>query len=991
MKRLAPPPAGTGEPNAERSAPLCREVSAVARDVPMFLAELTLRESGSMRLTLAALLSLLFVVLSGCIDTDKPRRYECSTDSGVSLEQQCPGRGWICGLEGTCRDPAVPGDFLCSRDASISFCASGWFCTVEGKCRSLDEGGEFPCSRTNPSGDPKDGGQPNDCGSAQWWCGASGQCHQLGAEKAYRCKVDNDCEGSWRCSPDGVCVPPPEDGLRLDAGGSVDTFELKSPLLSAAGATHLAVGTPFAGDLPDGGVLPLSLGAAYADGGISALLRYYAKSGNAGVIDLGSVRVVATSAPVTNLVDLAFADLRAYSIRRSSSGGLTFETAGVDLGPPIGELLPMQKIYDLPPPFTLPNGFIIKPRLRISNRPGGKVVAFTPYGLLSHEPGFSTPLAAAWTPLPGSPGTQVGLDLAWLGADYGPGQYFREGSFLLSTERGVFLIRELAAPLSTSRWYALGGPDLQNGLCGDPKGVPPAAVLELRTQSASLFAARVTTKGPNGRTDGLSVYATALNRVHSNLGAPTDGGSTLFPEVFADGGCQGPAFNTVQLLGPCEPCPGVFPRLVDFRPDVRADPDGGVLPRIDVRCERPSPDGGPGPQRSYLLKRGTGLTAGDCSRDNPRDNPRVEQQEARFIAQTANSQKLGRVEVTRGAIFFGETEENLAPVFMDRVPVMVIEGRNDSGALLAGSDFLAQEQPNVGLLSLTFPLDAQYGRSSSVEGFPSWLASTSGVYELLALRPRTDDGGSQAPSGRLIAYGTSQAPFVATVPTNGVVLHTADGGRELTLSAFDSIYSADVTAVVDTGNGETALELRNIPFARSPILSLAAGTPAPDAGLFALSYANTQNGLFEVRAETRTRWRASDVILPEEVVQVFTNGRHARAGFPTGRIAALPSRLIIAEPLEAAKRPAVSYVGVCGQPWVLAAGGLFKLVPGANGAIGKWEEVPLRPPANLSHLAVSTPSDLYLRGRLHFHGGSFWVFLADGTTYRAEVSCPNGQ
>lgn len=146
----------------------------------------------------------LAIAAAGCstsVNWQTPRAYPCSRQSADP--DQCPG-GWVCGLEGSCHDPAQAFPFLCE-------------------------------------GDP-------DCAPA-WRCGRSGVCHDRDAGAPYPCAADTDCERGWRCAVDGLCVDAAADAVTPGATYGTLAVTAVSPTSG--------VGLP---DLVSGAHTPLSDG-----------------------------------------------------------------------------------------------------------------------------------------------------------------------------------------------------------------------------------------------------------------------------------------------------------------------------------------------------------------------------------------------------------------------------------------------------------------------------------------------------------------------------------------------------------------------------------------------------------------------------------------------------------------------------------------------------------------------------------------------------------
>jgi hypothetical protein len=116
---------------------------------------------------------LLSAALIGCearIDPEVGRRYPCDPEKADPNE--CPG-GFVCGLEGFCRDPNAEGSWLC---ASTSDCPQ-----LEGRL--------WHCGYPNGFDDPM-------------------RCYDRADAGAVTCRYDagsGDCAPDWKCGVDGRC------------------------------------------------------------------------------------------------------------------------------------------------------------------------------------------------------------------------------------------------------------------------------------------------------------------------------------------------------------------------------------------------------------------------------------------------------------------------------------------------------------------------------------------------------------------------------------------------------------------------------------------------------------------------------------------------------------------------------------------------------------------------------------------------------------------
>jgi hypothetical protein len=284
------------------------------------------------------------------------------------------------------------------------------------------------------------------------------------------------------------------------------------------------------------------------------------------------------------------------------------------------------------------------------------------------------------------------------------------------------------------------------------------------------------------------------------------------------------------------------------------------------------------------------------------------------------------------------------PYLLDEVPLLVLE--RDAGVQVGGLSRIFDDTgtnvevqdlwsfvPGVGML-LAQERTGLGELEGSVQGQPSWAIEQSlDVTDL--------DG---VPGFDIVAAPGGQ--FSPSPPYIGRVVATPDGGWELVVASFDTIYSADVTARVSGVQVPTPvkLKLRLVPLAGNAFQSLqmlppdggvlldAAGNPA-----FAHGYAVTQGQVFEVVASSEAEWRANPIPVPAgQPHSVWHEGDRARVGLVDGRVYSLPSLVPLAAALPEIPPVAWGYVQMCEQGYVLGGAGVYRLVANATGGTGQW-------------------------------------------------------
>lgn len=315
-----------------------------------------------------------------------------------------------------------------------------------------------------------------------------------------------------------------------------------------------------------------------------------------------------------------------------------------------------------------------------------------------------------------------------------------------------------------------------------------------------------------------------------------------------------------------------------------------------------------------------------------------------------------------GQFWRGLTTLDVIPLVLDRAPTAVkhrLAADGGQPGLFVGARHLGgQLVPELGFLVGSI---APLRFASGVEGDPNLVLMENGLVV------RLED------EAVAVAY-IDAPPIDLRPPFRAALAKHPSGASALIASSFDTLYSAtDPTA---------PLVLKLKPFPGSAITSFAPYLDTTgDAGSKLGAWALTANGLFNVRADTDTRWRGTDVPLPEgEPVKVWMEATRARIGFGDGTILSLPSRVPLA---PATSGRAVDYLYACGQNYGLFAdflapdggeqdlGGVYRLAP-QQGGLGRWVR------EDVGNDKTTFGSDALVGGKLFELAGRIYVFTRYG-------------
>jgi hypothetical protein len=907
---------------------------------------------------LAALLTgALAASLAGCRANvaleggDAGRPYACAADAGAGDPRARCAEGWVCGIDDVCH-PEGPGPWACDPAANAPDAGANAACAPEDKC------------------------------------GLDGRCHD-DTPRAYQCRGDFDCEGGWRCGPQGACLDPVQEALQPAAApGAFSVQALASPLSGLP--EHLAA-TP---------VRPLHVcpnGLRALDGGFSAGCR-------------DNVRV--------HSLAVAQGDTLLHALRLEQ--GVFSEAPGV-LGPDVDLLVevpaPDAGVAGLatafgpatdagtdgllsPQPVALDRQGTLW-RYRFARPPwhggadGGSPAQVERLGLALPEVGPNARLGALdYDPDPAERDVAAVLvygERGFAEVSLHP-NYVRQAGGTLPAAAGT--VRAVAgtsegwvAATSTGFWTAPA-----RGLASDdtdyrtPGGPGFSAVATWTALDASPFGHAACGTGLRYVAEAFHLSPRFGGERHPMMGVlsrPAGGGAVHFSEERGDGprtpAC-GPLagtnnYHAVAFSPPCQVCEAGEEFLWGAYQLVTEDE---LSRRFVARCRSAA-----GRERIVQVRTRDGAVAGQACERSPFTGELARQQgqvRASGPASRAPAFATARDVWTTGRDLDASDDALLRPLGLDRTPVGITRvgpGEADGGERVA---FTAERAWRQDARRGWAPLELGGGFRlfTSVRGKSQWIVTNQGGVVDVGLV----GGGGPPP----LVVGLD--PTVARElpgPHEAELVRGADGGSTLLVSTNDSLLGADVTDTVAGTPAELPrLGVRLSPLPRTPISSFTTVAPYAEdgSGLVARGYALTPNGLFEFRASTPQRFRATPVEVPDgDWVRVFSDGVRGRIGYRDGRVLSLPSVLEISPKTP---EPVVSYLHHCGRTYALGESSLSYLdVSPTGGPVGVWKPVPL----GEATFGATAP---FAGGRLLAEGETLFLVGRDGrtVTVRATAACP---
>lgn len=802
-----------------------------------------------------------------------------------------------------------------------------------GGCKKIDlaAGRPYPC---NP-----DAGRANEC-PAGWRCGLDGRCHDRDAGAAYVCRSDEDCERGWRCALNQRCIEASAEVLRPDPlDASFDAGKV-NPLWLSGFPEHVASGELFQ-LAPDSGITAHPF-AFVGDGKLTLLMRFTDPSGRGGIE--GELLLAPAQVPVApgSVSALAAGGFGAYLLR--GDGGLEWFTYLVDGGTVLAPL-------SIPPIGARELRWTDEPNpklVALSSRQFALVDVFTT--LTSSGPlEVSGPDGGMAQPLLDLGGNQYRL-IALTGA--GIFEALRDGD-------GGFVRRSDWQPIPEPEWHPVDAPGFSNAFCAPrPLDGRSYRATRLHGERWGLLVEAV----PEGSGSNAAPLLATLH------GGPSSPGSSC-----------GPGSPFQAITPPCPTCPDGM-SLVDLVQYEAVAPDGQTSPRTEARCRAGSPGDGGYELNVQVFVRGDsqecvldtrppeGVQVGGSALPSELTVP-----QRSSTTRAAFGGTHGQVWAVGGSLFGGATGLTL-----DRAPLAVVPFFNpatqETQLLAPLANTLYGFTPLAGFLKLQEIQEEHI--EGTVQGKPEWVLLSVRdsilVFDVLRTGP---DGEPLVVASLAPNQGQLTPPFhAAWTPF--------DGGSELVISAFDSIYAADVSEVAVRGDLPAApIEVRVAPQPRSPIVSLTLlSQPSEVEGPLLAGYALTPNGLFRFKANSQTRWTSEEVALPPgDFVRLFSDGSRGRVGYRDGTVHSLPGLVPLAPALPDGLT-ASDFAQYCGFGWALTDAGPYRLRSG-DGGVGHWEPFPL------ASGGARPPFD---GGRFFVVQDHLFVFAGNGVGYRVEgAGCPS--
>lgn len=824
-----------------------------------------------------------------------------------------------------------PNHYACSRDAGEpGQCAEGWHCGVEGYCYELATAGAVKC-------------EPNagDC-APDWTCGIDGICHVADAG-AWACSDDEHCFG-WRCGVDGRCVDPSAEALMFDQFPStVPPPQLENPVLVRRLPERVVTALPYRGTSGEYTfdvhtvVAGEQAASEYRFTRLQALYAEHRVTGDRTVALSPRTHVLQGAPPL----DFAATPQNLLWIRDGVASrrleALAFlEDGGVAMPPPVpvdGNRMAVAEAGENLSVLTFESEGV---KGTLIDQQGAEpfVVPRAARDLDAGIPPPTTFQDAEYVGLYGFGGVVVATNRSLHHLSVRP---FFFGTFE-KDDKGAPAFCELSDEASAAVFSE------------DKDTIKEEPRLELRTRGSQLaidprlLAVKTATPVPG-----------ILARDELRLTLLTSG------KAPATGTCSSADIPQTVVFGPCpDPCREYSLEVVDFAPVFVGFGDE----RVEVRCGLPSASA---VVRHLLLRKG-GFGEPKCVAEPV---PLSSLSQDRFRA--GRTHRSAAFVGAHGQVHVGENGLATIPVTLSSAPVGVIvdPATREPFALLPNAYSL--RAPDAGW-AVSPPVTSE--PFVAVTSEPPRVVSASGyVVDLTGV----GDGGTRG------VVATSALPMEE--PVRMASATRRDGGTHLLVSSFDQLLGA----TLQEGQTEPAeLEVRLIPFSRTPILGIAPleGFEFADGGTpLSAGYVVTQSRAFLYHAETDRRWRADELFVPDgDIVTVWVDdAQRGRVGYRDGMIASLPSGLVLAAPLTDSTDVS-DFANVCGQPWALARNGLYRLVSGTNGPVGTWERVPLPPPAEPPNAQTV---DLGA-GRLHADGARLYVFTGHGVVVRFDLTCNGG-
>lgn len=860
----------------------------------------------------------------------------------------------------------------------------GW----AGGCRAffetqLDaEGRAYPC-RLDAGEDPPDGGNlpgnvPRQC-FADWRCGLEvgqqvARCHQRGDPRAYVCVDDSQCEAAWSCGVESFCIPPVDDAFRPGAdetAGRIVEYVSQTVLVRAPDTVAVVAEQTFAAGF-HGSAIGFTVGDE-----VTLLVR--TRFGPPGFPKVGSfsLELIRDRVPggANDLGAALGVGQHALVLTDDGAGYLHLQQRADQTFLPDA---PFQKVWPT----------VRQEQLRIVPVPSPYVLAFGDAGTITEL--VSPPDPAAFV-------RDAGPDAGFTFVDYPAVAWFEDGgSHAFGTvadvtamvlnevgDRTLLMVSADGQLFHAERWLlTAGGPariefqklvfngstfeHAPNSVVDGGPTLPfftPANFLRSGgtlvpfepgqgyafTGSGHHQAGRVRVRGPR--------FAVEL------FSPGSDAGQLLLAQEFYEaGGPLGlePVPFATLLLAPCQACRGGT-QLVDFRPYLppNASSQMSVAPAIEVRCADAL-----GRQVTLLLDQAVGSSGCGTRVVESTEGPATLVDA--LLADTSVVGGAGWVG-GHGQAWFGDSMLHTHALFLDGLPSSLVRGGDEVAAFRDDTLYFLRADAGRGFIAESGLPNDGIDAVASIVGRDDWVLIDDLFVARQAPSGASTSGEAVALAGRSIDTTLLRPPYL------GTVARTNDGGAVVIASANDALFSGDVTAIYENPNAPPGtMEFRHVPLNRVPIQSLAALDVPTDGGPYAHGWVLTRGDLFEFTASDPERWSSRPVPVPTgAMLEVWADHDRGRLGFADGRVYSLPGLKQLAPPLDAG---VYDYYQFEGQPWAVAANGVWRLRSGADAGRGEWYQ-DVQPPMDAGAITYE--------GARFFEGnGALYLFTVHGVAVR---------
>lgn len=843
------------------------------------------------------MISLLALAAAGCkasSDSTLARSYPC--DGGFTDTSQCR-EGWVCGHSGVCVNPQATEPRLCANDSE---CGGGWHCGPPdesrfGRCYDRTKPEAFECRREL-------GVTGGDCRD-DWRCGLDARCYDPNTAGAIACLPDagetgGDCRADWRCGLDERCYNPADAGnVRCDEDEDCAFPDWRCAVTTPRRCAQIAEESLVQRDPPIANIVlraPL-VAPSYTDTSVvilktttfgSPVLTYYIVSA------------------AGDLLNVSLSSNPNYQLSSQSDAGVftalvnTGTTTSANIGGILNDTLFARSV-------TMPDA-----GTQLAYSPPNYVVASTTDRVTT----ISIPSVYLNVPnqyFAGPPSPIRKVLLAPLNGSFN----VRHGIFAL-TDDGLYHAEHNGSAL-VSPWIAVNLPNAPHKQCPATGWSPTNRLIDAMTLNS-------------GNPNSFAVVTVGHE----------DGGVTTRRNTFyANTSIRGPGFSC-NNNGWIEHAP--LPACLPGQTPVRVFPLTDRAYGFDCR-DSSSSSSAPYGLASYTTVEPAGGAKFVLSNQGlPRDYKVTPD---RGVPPPTGA--VATVLSSEGNIFtYDPAVGVLTPEFFSGSPIAATwlpDGGYVVQDSIVGADpsRLYRVETYAGLA----PVYPQAPGSaavlcSGVDGPGHWVISLN--FDAVEIRKANDlvPASTMAPAwGRLEGV----TPIYAQVcgpqsrAVHALIRNENDADRKpyLLLSGADRIWAGPVESLNPLV--PATLPVVAVPAPSTRIDSLTFVEPAIGQPDLFTGYALAQERLFQIRAESKTRWISSELPVPAgKPVAVFNQGSRARIGFSDGRVLSLPGMAPLSPKL---KEEVTQYAVLCGRAYATTLTALHRLDPVAGQAEGAWTQV----------------------------------------------------